>query len=173
MPSAAPGGDSRGEGESASRGVDRPVWRPPSCRPGSSTCPNSLPSASGLERPGTEQVSPSHTRDTTSFLSQDTELLDLRETIDFLKKKNSEAQAVIQGALNASEATPKGRPSGHEAGLERGLLQDFSPRQVSRRWGPSDGQRGAAGHDPTTPEGEGEERVLTSDLNDCRRQSLT
>lgn len=44
-------------------------------------------------------------------LSQDTELLDLRETIDFLKKKNSEAQAVIQGALNASEATPKGRPS--------------------------------------------------------------
>nr|XP_014335093.1 PREDICTED: neuron navigator 1 [Bos mutus] len=39
---------------------------------------------------------------------KDTELLDLRETIDFLKKKNSEAQAVIQGALNASEATPKG-----------------------------------------------------------------
>uniref|UniRef100_A0A8D2BKN9 Neuron navigator 1 n=1 Tax=Sus scrofa TaxID=9823 RepID=A0A8D2BKN9_PIG len=38
---------------------------------------------------------------------KDTELLDLRETIDFLKKKNSEAQAVIQGALNASEATPK------------------------------------------------------------------
>uniref|UniRef100_A0A2I3GGH4 Neuron navigator 1 n=1 Tax=Nomascus leucogenys TaxID=61853 RepID=A0A2I3GGH4_NOMLE len=39
---------------------------------------------------------------------KDTELLDLRETIDFLKKKNSEAQAVIQGALNASETTPKG-----------------------------------------------------------------
>nr|XP_045007961.1 neuron navigator 1 isoform X4 [Jaculus jaculus] len=38
---------------------------------------------------------------------KDTELLDLRETIDFLKKKNSEAQAVIQGALNASDATPK------------------------------------------------------------------
>ncbi|XP_011845933.1 PREDICTED: neuron navigator 1 isoform X1 [Mandrillus leucophaeus] len=38
---------------------------------------------------------------------KDTELLDLRETIDFLKKKNSEAQAVIQGALNASETTPK------------------------------------------------------------------
>ncbi|XP_036871060.2 neuron navigator 1 isoform X2 [Manis javanica] len=38
---------------------------------------------------------------------KDTELLDLRETIDFLKKKNSEAQAVIQGALNASEITPK------------------------------------------------------------------
>ncbi|XP_072804933.1 neuron navigator 1 isoform X3 [Vicugna pacos] len=38
---------------------------------------------------------------------KDTELLDLRETIDFLKKKNSEAQAVIQGALSASEATPR------------------------------------------------------------------
>ncbi|XP_053768803.1 neuron navigator 1 isoform X2 [Desmodus rotundus] len=38
---------------------------------------------------------------------KDTELLDLRETIDFLKRKNSEAQAVIQGALNASESTPK------------------------------------------------------------------
>ena len=43
------------------------------------------------------------------FLTKDTELLDLRETIDFLKRKNSEAQAVIQGALNASESTPKGR----------------------------------------------------------------
>ncbi|XP_058915056.1 neuron navigator 1 isoform X5 [Kogia breviceps] len=38
---------------------------------------------------------------------KDTELLDLRETIDFLQKKNSEAQAVIQGALKASEASPK------------------------------------------------------------------
>ncbi|XP_038604646.1 neuron navigator 1 isoform X2 [Tachyglossus aculeatus] len=38
---------------------------------------------------------------------KDTELLDLRETIDFLKKKNSEAQAVIQGALNATDITPK------------------------------------------------------------------
>ncbi|XP_064029990.1 neuron navigator 1 isoform X1 [Pogoniulus pusillus] len=38
---------------------------------------------------------------------KDTELLDLRETIDFLKKKNSEAQAVIQGALNGTEVTPK------------------------------------------------------------------
>ncbi|EAW91373.1 neuron navigator 1, isoform CRA_b, partial [Homo sapiens] len=44
---------------------------------------------------------------TANSASQDTELLDLRETIDFLKKKNSEAQAVIQGALNASETTPK------------------------------------------------------------------
>ncbi|XP_069731820.1 LOW QUALITY PROTEIN: neuron navigator 1 [Phaenicophaeus curvirostris] len=38
---------------------------------------------------------------------KDTELLDLRETIDFLKKKNSEAQAVIQGALNGTDVTPK------------------------------------------------------------------
>ncbi|XP_052558477.1 neuron navigator 1 isoform X2 [Tympanuchus pallidicinctus] len=38
---------------------------------------------------------------------KDTELLDLRETIDFLKKKNSEAQAVIQGALNGTDVAPK------------------------------------------------------------------
>ena len=65
-----------------------------------------------------------------SFLSQDTELLDLRETIDFLKKKNSEAQAVIQGALNASETTPKGRTSSHRLrgnrdGRKGRLLQIF------------------------------------------------
>ncbi|KAL2295527.1 hypothetical protein Nmel_017941 [Mimus melanotis] len=42
-----------------------------------------------------------------TLLPQDTELLDLRETIDFLKKKNSEAQAVIQGALNGTDVTPK------------------------------------------------------------------
>lgn len=42
------------------------------------------------------------------FTFQDTELVDLRETIDFLKKKNSEAQAVIQGALNGTDITPKG-----------------------------------------------------------------
>uniref|UniRef100_A0A2K5YX18 Neuron navigator 1 n=1 Tax=Mandrillus leucophaeus TaxID=9568 RepID=A0A2K5YX18_MANLE len=51
---------------------------------------------------------------------KDTELLDLRETIDFLKKKNSEAQAVIQGALNASETTPKGRTSSHRLRGNRG-----------------------------------------------------
>lgn len=45
-----------------------------------------------------------------TLLPQDTELLDLRETIDFLKKKNSEAQAVIQGALNGTDVTPKGKP---------------------------------------------------------------
>lgn len=37
--------------------------------------------------------------------------MDLRETIDFLKKKNSEAQAVIQGALNGTDITPKGERS--------------------------------------------------------------
>lgn len=31
---------------------------------------------------------------------QDSELLELRETIDALKARNDEAQAVIQGALN-------------------------------------------------------------------------
>lgn len=31
---------------------------------------------------------------------QDSELMDLRETIDALKTRNEEAQAVIHGALN-------------------------------------------------------------------------
>lgn len=61
-----------------------------------------------------------------SRLSQDTELLDLRETIDFLKKKNSEAQAVIQGALNASETTPKGRTCDHRwKEIRNGVTGDF------------------------------------------------
>uniref|UniRef100_A0A8D0GSM7 Neuron navigator 1 n=1 Tax=Sphenodon punctatus TaxID=8508 RepID=A0A8D0GSM7_SPHPU len=38
---------------------------------------------------------------------KDTELVDLRDTIDFLKKKNSEAHSVIQGALNGTDITPK------------------------------------------------------------------
>ncbi|XP_029427996.1 neuron navigator 1 isoform X3 [Rhinatrema bivittatum] len=39
--------------------------------------------------------------------AKDSELNDLRETIDFLKTKNSEAQAVIQGALNSADTTPR------------------------------------------------------------------
>nr|XP_014343598.1 PREDICTED: neuron navigator 1 isoform X3 [Latimeria chalumnae] len=38
---------------------------------------------------------------------KDSELYELRETIEILKKKNAEAQAVIQGALNTPEITPK------------------------------------------------------------------
>ncbi|KAL2091073.1 hypothetical protein ACEWY4_013336 [Coilia grayii] len=38
---------------------------------------------------------------------KDTELLDLKETIEVLKAKNTEASAIIQGALNTPEATPK------------------------------------------------------------------
>lgn len=56
-----------------------------------------------------------------ALLPQDTELLDLRETIDFLKKKNSEAQAVIQGALNGTDVTPKGK-----AWLSSSLLWGFA-----------------------------------------------
>lgn len=39
---------------------------------------------------------------------QDSELQDLRETIEVLKVKNTEAQSIIQGALNVPETTPKG-----------------------------------------------------------------
>ncbi|XP_053492507.1 neuron navigator 1 isoform X2 [Ictalurus furcatus] len=38
---------------------------------------------------------------------QDVELQDLRDTIDILKSKNTEAQVIIQGALNTPESTPK------------------------------------------------------------------
>lgn len=38
---------------------------------------------------------------------KDTELVELRETIDLLKSKNSEAQAVIQGALNPHDPAPR------------------------------------------------------------------
>ncbi|XP_059426388.1 neuron navigator 1 isoform X1 [Carassius carassius] len=38
---------------------------------------------------------------------KDSELQDLRETIEVLKVKNTEAQSIIQGALNVPETTPK------------------------------------------------------------------
>ncbi|XP_069095013.1 neuron navigator 1 isoform X2 [Pleurodeles waltl] len=38
---------------------------------------------------------------------KDSELVELRETIEFLKTKNSEAQDVIQGALNPSDVNPR------------------------------------------------------------------
>ncbi|XP_041051668.1 neuron navigator 1-like isoform X1 [Carcharodon carcharias] len=38
---------------------------------------------------------------------KDSELFDLKETIDMLHKKNAEAQAVIHGALNNPDLTPK------------------------------------------------------------------
>uniref|UniRef100_A0A4W3GU15 Neuron navigator 1 n=1 Tax=Callorhinchus milii TaxID=7868 RepID=A0A4W3GU15_CALMI len=38
---------------------------------------------------------------------KDTELVELKDTIDMLHKKNAEAQAVIQGALNTQDLTPK------------------------------------------------------------------
>lgn len=39
---------------------------------------------------------------------QDAELQDLRETIEMLKSKNTEAQVIIHGALNNPDSTPKG-----------------------------------------------------------------
>ncbi|KAG5835385.1 hypothetical protein ANANG_G00243340 [Anguilla anguilla] len=38
---------------------------------------------------------------------KDTELLDLRETIEVLKTKNTEAQTIIHGALSTADLTPK------------------------------------------------------------------
>ncbi|XP_071993333.1 neuron navigator 1 isoform X2 [Engystomops pustulosus] len=44
---------------------------------------------------------------TSQLSANDSELLELRETIDLLKSKNSEAQAVIQGALNPHDPGPR------------------------------------------------------------------
>lgn len=91
--------------------------------------------------------------DTSPVPPQDTELLRLAETIDFLKKKNSEAQAVIQGALSASEATPKGRPSGQRwTGPEGGSLQGFSVSRMCRQLPEGEGPDSEEwrGHGPTT-----------------------
>lgn len=109
--------------------------RPP-CHPEFSSCPStqlspfelSSISSGEFQCPAHARCSQSQLRTPFSFLAQDTELLDLRETIDFLKKKNSEAQAVIQGALNASETTPKGKASTcrlrePRSGVKGGLLQ--------------------------------------------------
>lgn len=40
---------------------------------------------------------------------QDSELTELKDTIDILKAKNTEAQEIIQGALSNPEITPKGK----------------------------------------------------------------
>lgn len=42
------------------------------------------------------------------FVSQESELIELRETIEMLKAQNSAAQAAIQGALNGPDHPPKG-----------------------------------------------------------------
>lgn len=43
-----------------------------------------------------------------SSLLQESELTELKDTIDILKAKNTEAQEIIQGALSNPEITPKG-----------------------------------------------------------------
>lgn len=42
------------------------------------------------------------------FIPQESELIELRETIEMLKAQNSAAQAAIQGALNGPDHPPKG-----------------------------------------------------------------
>nr|DBA33854.1 TPA: hypothetical protein GDO54_001479 [Pyxicephalus adspersus] len=44
---------------------------------------------------------------TSQLSANDSELVELKETIESLKSKNSEAQAVIQGALNPQEPAPR------------------------------------------------------------------
>lgn len=40
---------------------------------------------------------------------QDSELTELKDTIEILKAKNTEAQEIIQGALSNPDITPKGK----------------------------------------------------------------
>lgn len=42
------------------------------------------------------------------FPLQDSELTELKDTIDILKAKNTEAQEIIHGALSNPDITPKG-----------------------------------------------------------------
>ena len=42
---------------------------------------------------------------------QDSELTELKETIEILRAKNTEAQEIIQGALSNPDITPKGTKS--------------------------------------------------------------
>lgn len=42
------------------------------------------------------------------FSPQESELTELKDTIEILKVKNTEAQEIIQGALSNPEMTPKG-----------------------------------------------------------------
>lgn len=43
------------------------------------------------------------------FCLQDSELTELKDTIEVLKTKNTEAQEIIQGALSNPDITPKGK----------------------------------------------------------------
>lgn len=51
-----------------------------------------------------------------NFVSlQDSELTDLRKTIELLKKQNAVAQAAINGVINTPELVPKGDKTGTDA----------------------------------------------------------
>lgn len=58
-------------------------------------------------------------------LSQDSELNELRKTIELLKKQNAVAQAAINGVINTPELAPKGDRTGE--GLSQAL-------QTQLRW---------------------------------------
>lgn len=45
------------------------------------------------------------------FMLQDSELNELRKTIELLKKQNAAAQAAINGVINTPELTCKGKES--------------------------------------------------------------
>lgn len=62
------------------------------------------------------------------FSVQDSELNELRKTIELLKKQNAVAQAAINGVINTPELTPKGDRTGTENNSNASVQQfEFVP----------------------------------------------
>lgn len=62
-------------------------------------------------------------------LPQDTELNDLRKTIELLKKQNAVAQAAINGVINTPELVPKGDKAGTEPPQTHRALPGLEPKR--------------------------------------------
>lgn len=62
---------------------------------------------------------------------QDSELMELRETIELLQTKNTEAQAVIHVALNNPDIAPKGRRQDPAKKRKLFLLSFLQAQQIS------------------------------------------
>lgn len=62
---------------------------------------------------------------------QDTELTDLRKTIELLKKQNAVAQAAINGVINTPELVPKGDKTGTDPPQARRALPRLESKALS------------------------------------------
>lgn len=82
-------------------------------------------------------VSLLHSSSVTIFFShfcQDSELTELKDTIDILKAKNTEAQEIIQGALSSPDIAPQGEKqtnSRHDGRVRTSILTVKFPLLLS------------------------------------------